>query len=96
MSRGGDRVFKVVTIVVIVITLLIALYIMVFRLGLSDKFDFGAGSYFYTDHPELQDAAESASYTTSVPKWLHYVLFFGWGYLMWRLWVWIDNRGKND
>ena len=79
------------TIMTIVITLALTLYIMAFRLGLSDKFDFGAGSYFYTDHPELQEAAESASYTTSVPKWVHYVLFLGWGWLMWRLWVRLDK-----
>ena len=91
MSRRGDKILKVMTIMTIVITLALTLYIMAFRLGLSDKFDFGAGSYFYTDHPELQEAAESASYTTSVPKWVYYVLFLGWGWLMWRLWVRLDK-----
>ncbi len=94
MASRKEKLLRALTIAVAVVTVATALYIMAFRLGLSDKFDFGAGAYFYADHPELQDAAETASYTSSVPKWLYYVLFFGWGYLMWRLWVWIDNRGK--
>lgn len=92
MASAKEKLFRALTITVAVVTVAAALYIMAFRLGLSDKFDFGAGAYFYADHPELQDAADSASYTSSVPKWLYYVLFFGWGYLMWRLWVWIDRR----
>ena len=92
MASAKEKLFRALTIAVAVVTVAAALYIIAFRLGLSDKFDFGAGAYFYTDHPELQDAADSASYTTSVPKWLYYVLFFGWGYLMWRLWIWIDRR----
>ena len=94
MASAKEKLFRALTITVAVVTVAAALYIIAFRLGLSDKFDFGAGAYFYADHPELQDAADAASYTSSVPKWLYYVLFFGWGYLMWRLWVWIDNRGK--
>ena len=78
----------------VVITLALALYIMAARLGLSDKFDFGAGADFYADHPELQDAVGEASFQSSVPKWIYYVLFFAWGYLMWRLWSWVDNHGK--
>ena len=92
MASTKEKLFRALTIAVAVVTVATALYIMAFRLGLSDKFDFGAGAYFYADHPELQDAAETASYTSSVPKWLYYVLFFGWGYLMWRLWIWIDRR----
>ena len=92
MASAKEKLFRALTITVAVVTVAAALYIMAFRLGLSDKFDFGAGAYFYADHPELQDAADSASYTSSVPKWLYYVLFFGWGYLMWRLWIWIDRR----
>ena len=92
MASRKEKLLRALTIAVAVVTVATALYIMAFRLGLSDKFDFGAGAYFYADHPELQDAAETASYTSSVPKWLYYVLFFGWGYLMWRLWIWIDRR----
>ena len=92
MASTKEKLFRALTIAVAVVTVAAALYIMAFRLGLSDKFDFGAGAYFYADHHELQDAAETASYRTAVPRWLHYVLFFGWGYLMWRLWIWIDRR----
>ena len=32
------------------------------------------------------------AYRTSVPVWVHILLFLGWGWLMYRLWVWIDSR----
>jgi len=31
-------------------------------------------------------------YHTKVPLWVHIVLFLAWGWLMYRLWVWIDSR----
>ncbi len=75
-----------------VVTLCLALYIMWNRLGLSPDYDFGAGAYFYADDPAIQDLSERAAYTTSVPKWIHYALFFVWGALMWLLWQWVDRR----
>ena len=62
------------------------------RLGLSPDYDFGAGAYFYADDPAIRDLSERAAYTTSVPKWIHYALFFVWGALMWFLWKWVDRR----
>ena len=31
-------------------------------------------------------------YHTKVPYWVHVILFLCWGWLMYRLWVWIDKR----
>ena len=88
--------FKVITIVVVVITLVLAVYIMLKRQGVVDDYDFGAGAYYYADIPteEYQKIDKEGTFTTSVPKWIYYVLFFAWGYLMWRLWIWIDGRKK--
>ena len=91
-------VFKVITILVVVITLFLAVYIMVNQLGLVKGYDFGAGAYYYADIPadQYDEIVNEDAYETSVPHWVFYVLFFAWGYLMWRLWVWVETRGKNQ
>ena len=97
MSRN-HIIFKVITIIVVVITLFLAGWIMANQLGLVDGYDFGAGAYYYADIPTEQysEIVDEDAYKTSVPHWIFYVLFFAWGYLMWRLWVWVENRGKNQ
>ena len=93
----NHKIFKVITIVVVVITLFLAGLIMANRLGLVEGYDFGAGAYYYADIPtdQYSEIVNEDAYQTSVPKWIFYVLFFAWGYLMWRLWVWVENRGKD-
>ena len=89
--------FKAITILVVVITLFIAVWVMVNRLGLVEAYDFGAGAYYYADIPTDQyvEIDREGVFRTSFPKWIFYVLFLAWGYLMWRLWVWVENRGKK-
>ena len=64
------------------------IYIMVCGLGLNPDLDFGAGAYYYADIPaeEYHEIDPDGAYHTSVPKWVFYVLFLAWGWLMWRLW----------
>lgn len=90
--KESRKILKWATVILAVVTLCLALYIMWNRLGLSPDYDFGAGAYFYADDPAIQDLSERAAYTTSVPKWIHYALFFVWGALMWLLWKWVDRR----
>ena len=45
--------FKVITIVMVVITLVLAVYIMLNRKGVVEDYDFGAGAYYYADIPNL-------------------------------------------
>ncbi len=90
--KKSRKILKWATVILAVVTLCLALYIMWNRLGLSPDYDFGAGAYFYADDPAIQDLSERAAYTTSVPKWIHYALFFVWGALMWLLWQWVDRR----
>ncbi len=85
---------KVVTAVTVVATLLCALYIMWHRLGLADGLDFGAGAYYYADIPDYEKYVREDVYTTHVPYWVHVVLFLSWGWLMYRLWCYIEKRGK--
>lgn len=82
------------TVILAVIVLCLAAWIMWQRLGLSPDYDFGAGAYFYTDDPAIQDLAERRAYSARTPEWLHYALFFAWGALMWLLWKWVEGRKK--
>lgn len=86
------KIFKVMTVILAVIVLCLAGYIMWHRLGLNPDYDFGAGAYYYADDPAIQDLADKATFSTAVPKWIHYALFFVWGALMWALWKWVDRR----
>lgn len=92
-------IFRVVTALAAVAIVSIAVWIICRRQGLVDDYDFGAGAYYYADDPQLQDLAEHSAdrYSTTVPTWVHIVLFLAWGWLMWRLWVWVDRRiNKKD
>lgn len=95
-KRRTKRIFSVVTVLAAVAIVSAALWIILRRQGLVDSYDFGAGAYYYADDPQLQDLAESSakSYTTAVPTWVHIVLFLAWGWLMWRLWIRVEN-GKR-
>lgn len=79
-------------IVVGAATLIVSLYIMAKGLGLVEGLDFGAGAYYYADIPEFQKYVGGDAYRTSVPVWVHILLFLGWGAIMYKLWTWIDGR----
>ena len=86
------RIFWVVTVVTAVAVLGCAVYIMAHRMGLASGYDFGAGAYYYADIPGFERVVRDDVYHTDIPVWVHIVLFLGWGWLMYRLWVWIDKR----
>jgi len=92
VGSGKNKAFKVVTIVAVVAILACAIWIMANRLGLSQEYDFGAGAYYYADIPGYEKIFRDDVYQTKVPYWVHVVLFLAWGWLMYRLWVWIDKR----
>lgn len=78
--------------IVAVATLLIAIYIMLHGMGLAPDLDFGAGAYYYADIPEFEKYTGDGAYDSKLPTWLAITLFLAWGFLMWRLWQWIDRR----
>ena len=55
-------------------------------LGLNPDLDFGAGAYYYADIPDYQKVLNTDTYTAALPFWVYLLLFFAWGWLMWRLW----------
>ena len=75
-----------------VTVLVTAGYIMFNRLGLVEGYDFGGGAYYYVDIPCFDEIVDEDTYRTTVPLWVHVLLFVAWGWLMWRLWLWIDRK----
>lgn len=87
-----NKIFKVITVIVAVVILLIALYIMVNGLGLVDSLDFGAGAYYYADIPGFDKYVRNDVYDSHLPTWVAIILFLAWGALMYALWKWIDKK----
>ncbi len=87
-----DKIIRTVTAIVAAAVLICSIVIVTLRLGLVEGYDFGAGAYYYADIPGFEKIMNDEAYKTSVPVWVHILLFLGWGWLMYRLWVWIDNR----
>ena len=92
MGIRRKTVLRTVTAIMAVAVLGCAVWIMAHRLGLAPEYDFGAGAYYYADIPGYDAIAREGVYRTRVPYWVHVVLFLAWGWLMYRLWVWIDKR----
>ena len=89
-----DKILPAVTAVVAVTVIICAIVIASRQLGIVEGYDFGAGAYYYADIPGFEKILNEDVYTAKVPMWVHIVLFLGWGWLMWRLWCWIEKRGK--
>ncbi len=69
-----------------------AICLMVGRYGLIPGLDFGCGQYYYTDIPNWQKYFSVKGIVDNTPTWVYYVLFFAWGYIMYRLWRRIDRQ----
>ena len=87
-----DKIIRTGTAIVAAAVLICSIVIVTLRLGLVEGYDFGAGAYYYADIPGFEKIMNDEAYKTSVPVWVHILLFLGWGWLMYRRWVWIDSR----
>lgn len=87
-----DKIIRTATAIIAAAVLICSIVIVTLRLGLVEGYDFGAGAYYYADIPEFEKIMNDEAYRTSVPMWVHILLFLGWGWLMYRLWVWMDSR----
>ena len=92
--KHKDKILPAVTTIMVVAVVICAIVIAARGLGVVEGYDFGAGAYYYADIPGFEKIINDDAYKTSVPLWVHIVIFLAWGWLMWRLWVWIDRRGK--
>ena len=79
----------------VVAVLVSAVYIAVNRLGLVEGYDFGGGAYYYVDIPEFEKIVDQNAFQAKTPVWVHVALFIAWGWLMWRLLLWIDRKSDK-
>ena len=86
------KIFMIATVVMTVAVLLLAVWIMARGAGLSESHDFGAGAYYYADIPNFDKIINDEAYQAKLPFWVYVALFLGWGFLMYRLWSWIDKK----
>lgn len=94
MMKRKKAIFRAVTVITVVAVLVCAMVIVSNGLGLVEGYDFGAGAYYYADIPGFEKIINDGAHTTSVPRWVHIIIFLIWGWLMYRLWVWTDSRKK--
>lgn len=92
--KNKNKILPAVTAVVAVAVIICAIVILSRQMGLVEGYDFGAGAYYYADIPGFEKILNEDVYTAKTPVWVHILLFLGWGWLMWRLWVWIERRCK--
>lgn len=94
MRIDRNILYRAVTIIMVVTVLVLSVYIMVNKLGLVEGYDFGGGAYYYVDIPEFEKIVNQDGYSAKTPLWVHMALFLSWGWIMWRLWLWIDKKTK--
>ena len=89
------KIFRIVTVIMAVTVIVMAAYIMINHLGLVEGYDFGGGAYYYVDIPEFEKIVDQDAFKAKTPVWVHVVLFLAWGWLMWRLLLWIDRKSDK-
>lgn len=77
------------------VSLVAVIYCMAGGLGLEDSLDFGAGAYYYADIPDFEKYLAWDAYDVRLPWWVFAILFFLWGFVVYKLWVRIDRGKKN-
>ena len=73
-----------------------AVHIMKNGFGLLEQLDFGAGAYYYEDIPGFASLVNGSHYQSPVSMPILIILFLIWGFLMYRLWTWMESWTKNE
>lgn len=68
-----------------------AVHIMKNGFGLLEQLDFGAGAYYYADIPGFASLVNGSHYQSPVSMPILIILFLIWGFLMYRLWTWMES-----
>ena len=63
-------VLTFLSIIILAVTIVTALYIRGNHIGLIDSLDFGAGAYYYADIPEFAKYVNGDAYTSETPMWV--------------------------
>lgn len=92
MKKKKLSVLHILGIAAMASVLALVAYVMTKHLGLIDSLDFGAGAYYYADIPEFSRFVNGDAYQSGTPMWVLILLFLAWGYVMYRLWTWLDKK----
>lgn len=76
------------------VAIVVAIYMMAHGMGQVPGIDFGPGQYYYTDIPGWQKYFVPDYYENHVPLWVLISLFFIWGFMMYRLWTFLEKKLK--
>lgn len=101
MERKRERekvnlsVTTVITVIVLIASIVVAIWIMIHHMGLSDSLDFGAGAYYYADMPGFERWTNKEYYHSQIPIWILITIFLIWGAAMMKLWIYIDCRAED-
>lgn len=90
--RTPMRVVCTTGIFLFVAAVFVAIYMMYHNMGQVPGIDFGPGQYYYTDIPGWQKYFLPDPYDNPVPLGVLIALFFAWGFLMYRLWIYLDRK----
>lgn len=88
------KIGNIAAAVVAVATVAAGIWVMADGKGLQEGLDFGAGAYYYADIPDFEKYLAWGTFREALPYWVYVVLFLLWGFIIYRIWVWIDKRSK--
>ena len=94
-KKKNDMILKVIGwigTIIFIIAIGVSFYMMVNHMGQVPGLDFGPGQYYYTDIPNWQKYFVPDFYDNNVPMWVLIALFFMWGFMMYRLWTFLEER----
>ena len=74
----------------------IAEAVHIMKNGLLEQLDFGAGAYYYEDIPGFASLVNGSHYQSPVSMPILIILFLIWGFLMYRLWTWMESGTKKE
>ena len=58
--------------------------------------EIGAGAYYYEDIPGFASLVNGSHYQSPVSMPILIILFLIWGFLMYRLWTWMESGTKKE
>lgn len=82
--------------VIFIGAVLVSVYMMAHNMGHAPGIDFGPGQYYYTDIPGWQKYFMKDAFHSRMPIGVLIGLFFAWGFLMYRLWCFLDGKWKDE
>lgn len=87
-----SKIITISCVILFIISAIATVFVMLNGTGLIDGLNVGPGQYYFTDIPNWQHYFLSDSYESPVGIPLLTILFIAWGFIMYKLWVWLDKK----